>query len=470
MTARPPDWHRPRMPLKIAILGRPNVGKSTLFNRLTRSRRALVHDTPGLTRDRIEGEARLYDLAFEIVDTAGLEVGLEGPLSERLVALGMTALEKADLALFLVDARAGVTALDEVIAELLRKQKKPVILAANKCEGRLAEGESFDAWRLGLGEPLNISAEHGLGMADLVEALRPHHDAVLEREGETAATADEGEADNEDKTLKLAIVGRPNTGKSSLVNRLLGEERQLTGPEPGLTRDSISASWQWRDRTIELVDTAGLRRKARIDEKIEKLSASATVRAIREAHAVLLMIDATQALEKQDTTIANLALDEGRALVVGINKWDLVEDGKEVLDEIRHRLKHRMSQVPDLPFVTFSVATGRGLNRLLPTIVETHDRWATRITTARLNRWLEAALSENPPPMAQNRRIKMRYATQASSRPPTIAIFANKPADAIPASYMRYLTKSFAAHFKLQGVLVRIVIRHGENPYHDGGR
>ncbi|MCB1834993.1 MAG: GTP-binding protein, partial [Geminicoccaceae bacterium] len=237
-----------------------------------------------------------------------------------------------------------------------------------------------------------------------------------------------------------------------------------------LTRDSVASRWQWQDRIIELVDTAGLRRKARIDEQIEKLSASATVRAIREAHAVLLMIDATQALEKQDTTIANLALDEGRALVIGINKWDLVDDGKEVLAEIRHRLKHRMSQVPDLPFVTFSVTTGRGLKKLLPTIVEVHDRWSTRITTARLNRWLEAALTENPPPMAQNRRIKMRYATQASTRPPTIAIFANKPADAIPASYMRYLTKSFAGHFNLQGVLVRIVIRHGENPYHEGRR
>ena len=459
------------MSLKIAILGRPNVGKSTLFNRLTRSRRALVHATPGLTRDRIEGEAELFDLQFDIVDTAGLEVGLEGPLSDRLVALGMAALERADLALFLVDARAGVTALDEEIAGLLRRQTKPVILAANKCEGRMAEGEAFDAWRLGLGEPLNISAEHGLGMAELAEALRPHHEATSEHDA--AEPPNGGNPDDDDTTetsLKLAIVGRPNTGKSSLVNRLLGEERQLTGPEPGLTRDSVASRWQWQDRIIELVDTAGLRRKARIDEQIEKLSASATVRAIREAHAVLLMIDATQALEKQDTTIANLALDEGRALVIGINKWDLVDDGKEVLAEIRHRLKHRMSQVPDLPFITFSVTTGRGLKKLLPTIVEVHDRWSTRITTARLNRWLEAALTENPPPMAQNRRIKMRYATQASTRPPTIAIFANKPADAIPASYMRYLTKSFAGHFNLQGVLVRIVIRHGENPYHEGRR
>ena len=452
------------MPLKIAILGRPNVGKSTLFNRLTGSRRALVHDTPGLTRDRIEGEAQLFDLNFRIVDTAGLEVGLDGPLSDRLVALGLAALDKADLALFLVDARAGVTALDEDIATLLRRQTKPVVLIANKCEGRLAEGEAFDAWRLGLGEPLNLSAEHGLGLGDLADILRPHVEAAAAREADSPAT---GEGDGEDEPLRLAIVGRPNTGKSSLVNRLLGEERQLTGPEPGLTRDSITSPWQWRGRTIQLVDTAGLRRKARIDEKIEQLSASATIRAIREAHVVLLMLDATQALEKQDTTIANLVLDEGRALVIGVNKWDLVEDGKETLAEIRHRLKHRMSQLPDLPFATFSVQTGQGLKRLLPTIVETRDRWATRITTARLNRWLEAALGENPPPRAQNRQIKMRYATQASTRPPTIAIFANKPSDAIPASYLRYLAKSFTSHFKLEGVQVRIVIRHKENPYHD---
>ncbi|MCB2055499.1 MAG: ribosome biogenesis GTPase Der, partial [Geminicoccaceae bacterium] len=444
------------------------VGKSTLFNRLTRSRRALVHDTPGLTRDRIEGRADFMDLDLDLVDTAGLEVGLEGPLSERLVRLGLAALERADAALFLVDARAGITAMDEEIADLLRRQTRPIVLVANKCEGRAAEADALDAWRLGLGEPLMLSGEHGIGLDALAERLQA---LMAAKEGASVEPVGSDGApgiDEEPEMIRLAIVGRPNAGKSSLINRLLGEERQLTGPEPGLTRDSVGNRWHWRGRAIELVDTAGLRRKARIETTPERLSASVAVRAIREAHVVLLMLDATQALEKQDFTIANLALDEGRALVVGINKWDLVEDGKELLAEIRFRLKHRMSQVPDVPFLTFSVLQGRGLAKLMPTIVETFERWSTRISTGRLNRWLVQALSENPPPMAQNRRIKMRYATQVASRPPTIAIFANKPADDIPASYMRYLTKSFAAHFALEGVLVRIVVRHGDNPYHEG--
>jgi len=447
------------MTLKVAILGRPNVGKSTLFNRLTGTRRALVHDRPGVTRDRIEGQARLDDLRFEIVDTAGLEVGLGGPLSERLVAISMRALEQADLGLLLIDARAGVTALDADIAELLRQQPKPVILLANKCEGRQALAEAQDAWRLGLGEPIAISAEHAEGLDRLADAIRPHLPAP--EAGEAAG------ADADDHTIRLAIVGRPNAGKSSLVNRLTGEDRLLTGPEPGLTRDSIEVAWRWRDHTIRLVDTAGLRRKARIDDQVEQITASIAVRAIREADVVLLLTDATEALEKQDHTIANLALDQGKALVVGVNKWDLVDTPEETRQEIAFRLKHRLSQVPDIPCLMFSSKTGRGLNRLMPVITETFGRWSTRISTAKLNRWLEQAIADNPPPMAQNRRIKFRYATQVASRPPTIALFANKPAKAVPASYTRYLMKSFTAAFDLKGVTVRMAVRHGENPYRD---
>lgn len=446
------------MALKVAIIGRPNAGKSTLFNRLTRSRRALVLDTPGLTRDRIEGKAELHDLEFEIVDTAGLEVGFDGPLSDRLLALSMAALGEADVGLFLIDARAGITPLDQDIADLLRRQDKPIILIANKCEGHQATVDAQAAWSLGLGEPLPISAEHGEGMSYLVDALRPHVEAA----------AHDAENVSSDHRIKLAIVGRPNAGKSSLINRLTGEQRLLTGPEPGLTRDAIEVAWRWRDYEIELVDTAGLRRKARIDKKIEQISASASIRAIREADVVLLLTDALDVLEKQDFTIANLALDQGRALLIGINKWDLVEDGKEVLEEVQFRLKHRMSQVPDIPCLTFSTLTGRGLNKIMPTVVAGFQRWSTRISTSKLNRWLEVALSENPPPMAQNRRIKFRYATQVSSRPPTIALFANKSAKNVPASYTRYLTKSFVKTFGLEGVHVRVVIRHGENPYHDG--
>ena len=448
------------MALRIAILGRPNVGKSTLFNRLTASRRALVHDTPGVTRDRLDGQGRIGDLRFEIIDTAGLEVGLNGVLSDRLLEQSLEGLSKADIGLFLIDARTGITPLDTDIAELLRRQSKPVIVIANKCEGRLAEALASEAWSLGLDEPVAISAEHGEGMADLAERIRS---LTPEDRTEDPAAA----VEDDPGTLRLAIVGRPNAGKSSLINRLVREERLLTGPEPGLTRDSVDVMWRWRNRNIQLVDTAGLRRKARINEKLEQLSASATARAIKNAEVVLLLMDGTHPLEKQELTIANLVLDQGRALVVAANKWDLVEDAVETLDEIRHRMRHRLGQVSKLPIVTISVLTGRGLDRLMPTIIETHDRWATRIPTGQLNRWLASAIETNPPPMAQNRRIKIRYATQVSSRPPTIALFANKPADALPPSYLRFLQANFRETFGLDGIDVRLRIRHGDNPYHE---
>jgi GTPase len=448
------------MTSRIAIIGRPNVGKSTLFNRLTGGKRAIVHDTPGVTRDRLEARARLFDLEFTVVDTAGLELGMKQQLSERLVAQTLAGLEGADLGIFLVDARSGITPLDEEIASLLRSQTKPVVLVANKCEARSGEAEAQAAWRLGLGEPISISAEHGQGLEALAEALRPHLAA-------RSPEAPDNYAEDDDGPLHLAIVGRPNVGKSSLINRLIKEQRLLTGPEPGLTRDAVGIEWQWRGRPIRLVDTAGLRRKTKIDAPVEKLSATATLRAIRGCHVAVLLIDATEPLEKQELTIANRVLDEGRALVIAANKWDLVDNSEETLAEIRFRLKHRLAQLKSLPLVTLSVKTGRGLDKLLPTVIETVDRWSTRISTGKLNRWLAAAIEKNPPPMAQNRRIKIRYATQVSTRPPTIALFANKPEGDVPSAYKRYLESSFVEAFGLGGIAVRLVVRHGENPYHE---
>jgi GTP-binding protein len=456
------------MTKRIAIIGRPNVGKSTLFNRLTGSKRAIVHDTPGVTRDRLEAESRLADLRFTVVDTAGLELGMKQQLSERLVTQTLAGLETADVGLFVIDARTGITPLDEEIAGLLRGQHKPVILIVNKCEARAGEAEAQAAWSLGLGEPIPISAEHGLGLDLVADALRPH----LEQETSSARAEPAGEAPEaaEAGPLHLAIVGRPNVGKSSLINRLIKEQRLLTGPEPGLTRDAVDIEWEWRGRPIRLVDTAGLRRKTRIEAAVEKLSASASLRAIRNCHVAVLLIDATEPLEKQELTIANRVLEEGRALVIAANKWDLVENPDETLAEIRFRLKHKLAQLKSLPLVTLSVKTGRGLDKLLPTVIETVDRWSTRISTGRLNRWLTAAVEKNPPPMAQNRRIKIRYATQVSTRPPTIALFANKPEGDLPDAYKRYLEASFVEAFGLGGVAVRMVVRHGDNPFHEAQR
>lgn len=446
------------MTKRIAIIGRPNVGKSTLFNRLTGGKRAIVHDTPGVTRDRLEAKARLLDLEFVVVDTAGLEIGMKQQLSERLVTQTLAGLESADMGLFLVDARMGTTPLDEEIAQLLRSQGKPIILIANKCEARSGEAEAQTAWSLGLGQPIAISAEHGQGLDLLADAIRDQLAKSSAEIGDTPSA-------NTDEPLQLAIVGRPNVGKSSLINRLIKEQRLLTGPEPGLTRDAVGIEWQWDNRAIRLVDTAGLRRKTRIDDALERLSASASLRAIRACDVAVLLLDATQPLEKQELTIANRVLEEGRALVIAANKWDLVDNPDETLAEIHFRLKHKLAQLKRLPLVTLSVKTGRGLDKLLPTITETADRWTTRISTGRLNRWLATAVEKHSPPMAQNRRIKIRYATQISTRPPTIALFANKPEGDIPSAYKRYLETSFAEAFGLAGIAVRIVVRHGENPY-----
>lgn len=478
----------------VAILGRPNVGKSTLFNRLIGRRRALVHDLPGVTRDRIEGRARLRDLAFRVLDTAGLEPGAEEGLAPRLLALTLEGLAEADVGLLVIDARAGVSELDRAVAELLRRSGKPILLVANKCEGRAAEAGLAEAFELGLGEPIAISAEHGLGMADLADALRPFlaepaPEPAAASEGEPAPAsapraepalpgsaepgvraASQAEAATAvpagpERPLRLAVVGRPNVGKSSLINALLRSDRLLTGPEPGLTRDAVRIAWRWRDREVELVDTAGLRRKARIQAPLERISASASVRAIREADVVLLLLDAERPLEHQDATIADLAVEEGKALVVAINKWDLVERPQALLAELKARIAERLDAVKGVTVLPVSARTGYNLDKLLPAVVRAFERWSTRVPTARLNRWLQAAIEAHPPPMVDKKRVKLRYATQPSTRPPTFALFGNGPAERLPKSYLRYLANGLRETFDLEGTVLRLHVRSSENPY-----
>lgn len=470
----------------VAILGRPNVGKSTLFNRLVGRRRALVHDLPGVTRDRIEGLGRLYELRFRLIDTAGIELGApEESLPARLARLSLQGLEEADLGLFLIDARAGVTALDREIAALLRRQNKPVLLLANKCEGRAGGLGLAEAFELGLGEPIAISAEHGEGLAELADAMRPHlaepeaerpaasepaptEPTAAEPAGEATTGGETGEEEKEEELrgpLRLAVVGRPNVGKSSLINALLQRERLLTGPEPGLTRDAVRIAWEWQGRAIELVDTAGLRKKARIDAPLEKLSASASLRAIREAHVVLLLLDAERPLEHQDATIAERAIAEGKALVVAVNKWDLVAEPQAFLAELRGRIGERLDELKGIRPIPISARTGRNLDRLLPAVVEAFRRWSKRIPTGKLNRWLQAMLEAHPPPMVDKKRVKLRYITQVATRPPTFALFGNRPAEELPKSYLRYLANGLREAFDLEGTVLRFHIRASENPY-----
>lgn len=466
----------------VAILGRPNVGKSTLFNRLIGRRRALVHDTPGVTRDRIEGEARLFDLRFRVIDTAGIELGApQESLPARLARLSLQGLEEARVGLFLIDARAGVTALDREIAELLRRQPKPVLLVANKCEGRAGGLGLAEAYELGLGEPIAISAEHGEGLAQLADALRP----LLNENGQATAEAPEDRLSRAPRSgsepggqplaegaeeefrgpLRLAVVGRPNVGKSSLINALLKSERLLTGPEPGLTRDAVRIAWEWQGRAIELVDTAGLRKKARIEAPLEKLSVSATLRAIREAQVVLLLLDAERPLEHQDATIAERAIEEGKALVLAVNKWDLVREPQAFMTELRGRIADRLDELKGIRPIPISAKTGRNLDRLLPAVVDAHRRWSTRVPTGKLNRWLQAMLEAHPPPMVDKKRVKLRYVTQVATRPPTFALFGNRPAEHLPKSYLRYLANGLREAFDLEGTVLRFHIRAAENPY-----
>lgn len=464
------------MSFTLAILGRPNVGKSTLFNRLVGKRQALVDDSPGVTRDRREGEGRIGPLRFRVIDTAGLEEAEAGSLPARMRAQTERALAEADLVLFLIDARAGLTPADRHFAAWLRRQEKPVLLIANKCEGQAAEAGRLEAFALGLGEPLALSAEHGEGLADLHDAVSERMEArSIEAPPPEAADRDDAEedraeAEEEDaeedplRPLHLAIVGRPNVGKSTLVNRLLGEERLLTGPEAGLTRDAIAVPFEHEGRPIRLVDTAGLRRRARVEEKLEKLSVAETLRAIRLAQVVVLVLDGDQALEKQDLGIAAHTVEEGRALVLAVNKWDLVADRAAALKRIEERLESALPQVRGVPVVTLSATTGRHVERLLPAVLAAYERWNRRVATPLLNRWLAGATARHPPPAVSGRRLRLRYATQIKTRPPTFALFCSRPGE-LPESYVRYLASSLRETFNLPGVPLRLYLRKGRNPY-----
>ena len=444
------------MTFTVAIVGRPNVGKSTLFNRLVGKRLALVSEEPGVTRDRREGEARLRDLTFTVIDTAGLDEVEAASLEARMQAQTERAVASADLALLLVDARAGLTPLDRHFADWLRRGSTPVVLVANKCEGRDSEAGRMEAYALGLGEPVPLSAEHNLGLSDLRDSI-----AEIVESSDIAPAA---EAADEDKPLQLAIVGRPNVGKSTLVNKLVGEDRVLTGPEPGITRDAIAIEWRYQDRPIRLIDTAGLRRRARAVARLEQMSAADTQRAINFAHVVVLLLDAGAPMEKQDLTIARQVVDEGRALVIAVNKWDLCADRAGTMKALSDRLERSFPQTRGVPVVTISALRGDKLERLLDAVFTAYEIWNRRIPTAALNRWLGAMIERHPPPAPGGRRVKLRYMTQAKTRPPSFAIFCSRPTK-VPDSYLRYLENALREDFDLPGTPIRLTLRKGENPY-----
>ncbi|MEP3265933.1 MAG: ribosome biogenesis GTPase Der [Hyphomicrobiales bacterium] len=448
------------MSFSIAIVGRPNVGKSTLFNRLVGRKLALVDDTPGVTRDRREGEGTLGDLVFTIIDTAGLEDAAEDSLEARMRLQTEAAIEEADVCLFMIDVRAGVTPVDEHFAQLLRRSSKPVIILANKSEGR-AELGAYEAFSLGYGDPVAISAEHGEGLGSLYDALQPFSDAA-----QLAVDEEEEDFDDPNKPLKIAVIGRPNAGKSTLINTLLGKERLLTGPEAGITRDSISIDWEWNDRRIKLFDTAGIRKKAKVNEKLEKLSVADGLRAIRFAEVVVVTFDATIPFEKQDLQLADLVVREGRSLVIALNKWDLIEDRQETMEMLREKCERLLPQVRGVSMIPISGITGHNLEKLLKAVVATYDVWNTRLSTSQLNRWFDDITQYHPPPAVAGRRLKLRYITQAKSRPPTFVIFCTR-ADAFPESYKRYLLNAIREDFKLPGIPLRLILREGDNPYAD---
>ncbi|MCT8973197.1 ribosome biogenesis GTPase Der [Microbaculum marinisediminis] len=446
----------PLRPLKVAIIGRPNVGKSTLFNRLVGRKIALVDDRPGVTRDRREGTAELGDLLITLIDTAGLEEADPGSLEGRMRAQTERAVDEADVSLFLIDARAGLTPTDRHFADMLRKTGKPVVLVANKCEGAAGDPGFYESFALGFGEPVAFSAEHGLGLADLHEALRAH---LPDEQPE-----DEAAAPEDDGTVRIAVVGRPNAGKSTLVNRLIGEDRMLTGPEAGITRDAIAVDWEWKGRPVRLVDTAGLRRKARVQEKLEKLSVGDALRAIRAAEVVILVVDEQMPFEKQDLQIADLVTREGRALVIAVNKWDRCEEPDTRIRELREMADRLLPQVRGMPLVPVSALTGYGLPKLMQAVFKVRERWERRVPTSELNRWFAALIEHHPPPAVAGRRIKLRYVTQGASRPPTFITFGTR-VDALPESYRRYLLNGLREAFDLVGVPVRLYLRKTENPY-----
>lgn len=449
----------------VVIVGRPNVGKSTLFNRLVGKKLALVDDRPGVTRDRREGTGHLLGLEFRIIDTAGFETDDPQSLPGRMRAQTQAAVREADVALFMFDARAGLTPLDEEIARWLREEETPVILVGNKAEGKSGAAGVSEAWSLGLGEPTGISAEHGEGIVDLFDALLP----LIERDEDAVPDDAEDEADDPAAPLKLAIVGRPNAGKSTLINRLLGEDRLITGPEAGITRDSIAVDWAWTapdgaSRPVRLIDTAGMRKRAKVQDKLEKLSVADGLRAVEFAEVVVLLLDATLGLEAQDLRIADRVLEEGRALIIALNKWDISENGSGLYQGVRQALDDGLAQVRGLPLITVSAATGKGLDQLLAAAFDLRDQWSRRVSTGELNRWFERAVEANPPPAPKGQRIKLRYITQARTRPPTFIVFGTR-VDMLPESYRRYLVNGIRRELGFGGVPVRLNLRGSGNPF-----
>ena len=452
------------MSLKVAIVGRPNVGKSTLFNRFVGKKLALVHDLPGVTRDRKEAHVKYKDIDLTVIDTAGYEEATEGKMEERMWQQTKRAIEESDVVLFLFDARAGMQAYDEHFADLVRKSKKPVILIANKCEGKAQELGIYEAYKLGLGDPLIFSAEHSIGFDELYSELKAF-DTKLHLNAENESVEEpQSEDELKKRPIQIAIVGRPNVGKSTLVNALLGDERMLTGPEAGLTRDAITSELKWKGWKLNLVDTAGLRKQAKVKGAIEKMSVESTFYAANMAQVVILVLDADGVLDKQDLTIARKVLDEGRALVIALNKWDIA-DKKEALDKLNDRLQTSLTQADGVPTVTISALKKNGLDKLLSAVIKVYERWNVRIPTSPLNQWFKDVQEMNPAPLGKNkRRIKLKYITQAKTRPPSFFIFSSNP-EGLPDSYLRYLTNQLRDTFNLRGIPLRITVRKSDNPY-----
>ena len=461
----------------VAIIGRPNVGKSTLFNRLIGRRHALVDDTPGVTRDRRQGEAKISDLQFTIFDTAGLESNDKAFLTKRMRDQTEVAVQEADIVILMVDAKMGITPDDMELCRWLRRKKNDIILVANKCESNASESGILEAFNLGLGEPVVISAEHGLGMANLYAALRLQEQKLIEKDktlpshaeiqhdiSKVSTDLDNFPVEKDREILRLAIVGRPNVGKSTLINALLGQNRVLTGPEAGITRDSIQIEWQWKKKTLHLFDTAGLRRKSRVANKLERASGNDTWRAVRFAHVVVLVVDASMMLERQDLNIARLVIEEGRSLLIAVNKWDLIRNKNKAVKELQRRVKTSLPQVKDISYVPISALEKTNLDMMIEKCFVVYDVWNQRVPTAKLNRWFEAIVQRHPPPLVQGRRLKLRYITQIKTRPPSFACFCNQP-DQVPESYKRYVINELRKQFTLPGVPIRLLMKTSKNPY-----